>query len=63
MTKREDLESEYVNLYRHAWGSNCGLDSERIRNMATSYLKQCIKSLRGFIEYTDKARKMARTKP
>jgi len=62
MTKREDLESEYVNLYRHAWGSNAGLDSEKIKNMATSYLKQCIKSLKEFVEYTDKAREIRRVK-
>jgi len=52
--KRAELETEYVNLYRHAWHTNEGLSSEKIRNMTTEHLKQCVKSLREFVKRTEK---------
>jgi len=58
--KREDLETEYVNLYRRAWMSNAGLDSEKIKNMTTKHLKQCVKSLREFVKQTEKQRELQR---
>jgi hypothetical protein len=54
--KRSQLEEYYVNLYRRAWGSNAGLNSEKISNMPADYLKTCITSLAGFVELTEKKR-------
>ena len=61
MTNRTDLESEYVNLYRQAWGTNSGLDSERIKNMTPEHLTQCIRSLTEFVKKTQEQR--ARKEP
>jgi hypothetical protein len=60
VSKREQLETEYINLYRQAWHSNAGLSTEKIKNMTLKYLKQCVKSLREFVKITEQQREQQR---
>jgi hypothetical protein len=53
---RQDLEAEFVNLYRKNWNTNEGLTKEKIHDMTTRELKICIESQKRFLSLTEKQR-------
>lgn len=50
MHEIEKLREEFVNTYRHAWGSNEGLSTTRINEMSKRDLESSIRSLKRMIE-------------
>ena len=52
---RADLEQEFVNLYRRAWGTNEGLTTEKLKKFTDRQLRIDIGSLKRFIERSEKA--------
>lgn len=50
---RADLEQEFVNLYRRAWGTNEGLSTEKLTRMTDRQLRIDIGSLKRFIQRTE----------
>ena len=47
---RAELEQEFVNLYRRAWGTNEGLTTEKLKRFTERQLRIDIGSLKRYIE-------------